>query len=188
MRLREGHERENVLTGILHHRRKLRPLRSQLIDDNVPLPCGCLRVVLREDRVDQCQHDLALAFAGEGERVANEVHTASLPRRLEDFGHGSFEAQVRIGDDQPNATQSAARQRAQERRPEGLGFADQRQRPGFPYAISVYADGYYYSDRDDSAGLTHLHVRCIDPQVRPIAFNGAIEKRVDALVDLRAQA
>jgi len=98
---------------------------------------------LREDRVDQCQHDLALAFAGEGQRVANEVHTASLPRRLEDFGHGSFEAQVRIGDDQPNATQSAARQRAQERRPEGLGFAwTNGNAQDFPYAISVYADGY----------------------------------------------
>ncbi len=96
---------------------------------------------------------------------------------------------MRIRDDKPDAAQSAPRQGAQERRPEGLRFAwTNGGAQDFPYAISVDADGYYYGDRHDSAGLTHLHVRRIDPQIRPVAFNRAIEKRVDALVDLRTQA
>jgi hypothetical protein len=41
---------------------------------------------------------------------------------------------------------------------------------------------------DDAPGLPRLHVGGIDPQVRPVAFQGPVEERADALVDLRAQA
>ena len=43
----------------------------------------------------------------------------------------------------------------------------------FPYALCVYRDGNYYGDGDDPAGLTHLHVGRIDPQIRPVALKRA---------------
>src|SRR5690606_34363638 len=48
--------------------------------------------------------------------------------------------------------------------------------------------GDYHGDRDDPPGLAHLHVGGIDPQVRPVSFERAVQERVHALVDLPAQA
>jgi len=47
VRFWEG-QSQHVVTRIFHHRSKLRSLRSQLIDHDVPLLDGSLRIVLRE--------------------------------------------------------------------------------------------------------------------------------------------
>lgn len=54
-------------------------------------------------------------------------------------------------------------------------------------AIGIDGNGYYYGDRHDAAGLTHLDVGGVDPQVRPRAFDGPLKEGVDALVDIGAQ-
>jgi hypothetical protein len=41
--------------------------------------------------------------------------------------------------------------------------------------------------RDDAAGLAHLHVGGVDPQIRPIPLDRPIEEGLDPLVDLLAQ-
>jgi hypothetical protein len=69
----------------------------------------------------------------------------------------------------------------------GLAWPD-RNAKNFPDAISVYRYGNYYSDRNDPAGLTHFDVCRIDPQIRPVPFDRARQKCVDALVDLRTQS
>src|SRR5947209_10590238 len=93
-----------------------------------------------------------------------------------------------VGDDELDAAQSASREVTQELEPERLRLA--RANPhadDFPYAVSVYSHGDYHRDRYDTAGLTHFHIRCVDPQIRPVAFERTREKRVHALVDVSAQ-
>ena len=45
----------------------------------------------------------------------------------------------------------------------------------------------YDRGRDDAPAPAHLHVGGVQPDVRPVAFNGAAEKGFDLLVDLLAQ-
>ena len=45
----------------------------------------------------------------------------------------------------------------------------------------------YYGLGDDPPGFSRLHVRRIDPQVRPVTFQRAREEGVHPLVDLSAQ-
>ena len=58
----------------------------------------------------------------------------------------------------------------------------------FAHAIGVHGDGDYYRDRDDPPGLPYFHVGGIDPQIRPVPFDRAVQERLHALVDLAAQA
>ncbi len=94
---------------------------------------------------------------------------------------------MRVGDDELDAAQATPRERAQEVGPEWLRFA----RPDgdaqdLPNPVRSDSDGDYHGDRDDAAGLPDLHVRRIDPQVRPVAFEWPIEERANALVDVTA--
>ena len=81
------------------------------------------------------------------------------------------------------------RQTAQERCPEWLSFAcADANAQNLANAVSIDADGNYYSDGNNAAGLPNLYVRCIDPQVRPVALDGPIQKSADAFLDLAAQS
>ena len=53
-------------------------------------------------------------------------------------------------------------------------------------AVGVDADGDDHRDRDDAAGLPHLHVGRVDPQVRPVALQRPLQERLDPAVDLLA--
>lgn len=44
------------------------------------------------------------------------------------------------------------------------------------------------ADRDDASAAAHLEVGGVDPQIRPVAFDGAIEQGFHLAVDLLAQA
>jgi hypothetical protein len=92
-------------------------------------------------------------------------------------GDGGLDAFVGVGDDQLHAPQAASGELAQERRPEGLGFgrADVHAEH-LASAVGIDADGDDHGDRDDTAVLPDLHVGRVDPQVRPVALDRAVEE------------
>ena len=94
-----------------------------------------------------------------------------------------------IRDDQLDAAQAPARQSAQEFRPERFSL----RRPhghaeNFALTVRINADSYYYGNRDDTAGLANFDIGGVDPHVGPHAFNGALQKGVDAFVNVSAQS
>ena len=82
-----------------------------------------------------------------------------------------------VGDDEPHAPQAAARELAQELRPDrlGLGCADLHAKH-LAAAVAVDADRDDHRDRDDAPAATDLQIGRVDPQVGPVAFDRAIEK------------
>jgi hypothetical protein len=51
--------------------------------------------------------------------------------------------------------------------------------------VAVRRHGDYCRDRDDAAALALLQIGRVEPQIRPLAGERAVEERMDALVDLR---
>jgi hypothetical protein len=70
---------------------------------------------------------------------------------------------------------------------ESLGGAD-RHAQDLSAAIGVHRDGHGHGDRDNPAGLAHLHVSGVDPQIGPVTLERALEKGSHPLVDLGAEA
>jgi hypothetical protein len=96
---------------------------------------------------------------------------------------------VAVGDHQLDTAQAAAGELSQESGPERLGLrsADvHAEHLAAPVAIDADRDDD--GDRDDAAGPTHLHVGRIDPEVKPIAFERALEEGLHLAVDLFARA
>ena len=95
---------------------------------------------------------------------------------------------MRVGDDELDAAQAPPSQLAQELAPESLGFrgADVEAQD-FASPVAVDADGDDDRGRDDAAGAADLHVGRVEPNIGPVAFDGAAEERFDLLVDLLAQ-
>ena len=54
-------------------------------------------------------------------------------------------------------------------------------------AIDVDRNGDYRRDRDDPATRPDLEVSSVEPQVRPFASEGSVEKTIHTLVDVLAQ-
>src|SRR3954447_24077996 len=54
--------------------------------------------------------------------------------------------------------------------------------------VRVHADGDYHRNGDDPAVLAGFDVGCVNPQIGPGALDGAGEKGIHPLIDLRAQA
>jgi len=76
---------------------------------------------------------------------------------------------------------------AQELDPEGLGLRDaDRHAEHLAPAVGVDRDRDGHRDRDDAPGLAHLHIRRIEPEIGPVALNGALEEGAHTLVDLGA--
>jgi hypothetical protein len=92
-----------------------------------------------------------------------------------------------VGDDQLHAAQAAPSELAQEGGPERLGLrgADLHAEHFAP-AIAVDANGDDDRHRDDAAVLAHLHISGIDPEIGPVALDGAVEESFDLLIDLLA--
>ena len=63
----------------------------------------------REDGVDQRKHHLTLALARVRKRVAHEMHSAGLRRRVKDLRDPGLQSDVRVGDDELRAAQSTPR-------------------------------------------------------------------------------
>lgn len=93
-----------------------------------------------------------------------------------------------IGDDELDASETPSRQFAQKIRPDrlGLGRANLHAQDLAP-SVGVDADGDDDGNRDDAATATNLQIGGVDPQIRPVAFNGAAEERLHLVVDLLAQ-
>ena len=70
----------------------------------------------------KARDDAASALAGMRQHVAHEVDAAALPGGAEHLGDGGLDALMGVGDDQLDAAQAAARQLAQELRPDRLGL------------------------------------------------------------------
>ena len=78
MRFRDPHERQDFGLGDIHELTELRQLGTQLIGDAAPLLAGGFERLLGERGIDRGEHALALAFAGMGERVSQEVDTGGF--------------------------------------------------------------------------------------------------------------
>jgi len=101
-----------------------------------------------------------------------------------------LDALVSIGDDQLDAAQAATGEAAQEVGPEGLGLrrADRHAEHLAPtVAVDPDGDGNGNRDRDDATVLADLEVGGVDPQIRPVALDRAVEERLYPDVDLLAQ-
>jgi hypothetical protein len=88
-----------------------------------------------------------------------------------------FEPLVSIGDDQLDPAQAAPRQALQKRRPERLGFRCADVQPDdLAPAIGVRRHGDYRGNRDDAATLALPQVGGLEPQIRPLAGERAVDK------------
>ena len=124
-----------------------------------------------------------------GQGVAHDVHAAALPGGVEHLGDRRLEPLVGVGDAEIDASEAAPGELAQEGGPEGLGLggADVHAQDLAP-AVGVDAGGDDDGDRDDATPGADLDVGGVDPEIRPVTLDRALEKRLDPLVDLRAQA
>ena len=95
---------------------------------------------------------------------------------------------MRIRDHQLDAAQAAPCQAVQEPQPERLRFqrADVQADDLAP-AVGVDRHSDYRRDGDDAPALPLLQIRCIEPQIRPVASERPVEESLHALVDVLAQ-
>jgi site-specific DNA recombinase len=118
-----------------------------------------------------------------GRLRSDRVNTTALPSGAQHFADSVLEALVGIRDHQLDATQPAPEQSFQEGRPEGLGFRRvEAKADDLPLALGVHGDRDYRRHRDDPAALAHLQVSRIEPQVRPLTFQRAIQETAHPLV------
>ena len=128
MVLGEAHEGEDIGFGLVHQGGELCNLGPELIGDLAPLGAGYFGVLLGEGGGDEGGDDAPALLAGMGQDIAHEVHAATLPGGVQDFGNRRLEPFMGIRDHQLDAAQAAPGQRAQELGPEGLGLRSRRAR------------------------------------------------------------
>lgn len=185
---REGHVGEYIGLRFVEEAGELGELGAELVGDLSPLGVCGLGIVLGKGGGDEGGDDTPPALAGMRERVAHEVHAAALPGGVEHLGDSGLDALMGIRHDQLDAAQAAARELAQERTPERLGFRRTNiHAEHFAPAITVDADRDNHRDRDDAALLAHLHVGGVDPQIRPVALDRTGEEGLHLVIDLGTQ-
>ena len=124
-----------------------------------------------------------------GEGVAHEVHTAALPRGGQHLGNGGLDALMRVRDDQLDAPQAATGELAQEPRPEGLGLGwSDVHAEHLAAPVAVDPDRHDHRHRHDPALAPRLHVGGVDPQIRPIAFDGSLQECAVTRSSISAQS
>ena len=123
-----------------------------------------------------------------GEQVAHQMHAAALPGGVQHLGDRGLQSFMGIGDHQLHAAQATASELAQELGPEGLGLrgTDVHAEDLAP-AVAVDADRDDDGDRDDAAGLAHLYIGGVEPEIRPVAFQRPVQEGLHLVVDLAAQ-
>ena len=157
MRFGEIHERQYVVLGFVEHRSKFREFVAELIGDDAPLSVRGFGAFLSEDGIDKREYHLPLSLAGVRECIAHKMHPAALPRRAKHLGDCRLDALMRVADHQLDPAQPAARELAQELRPERLrlGRAD-IEAQNLAADIAVDTDGNDGGDRDDPIVLANL--------------------------------
>src|SRR6202008_401820 len=94
-----------------------------------------------------------------------------------------------VADHELHTAQAATVQASEELGPERLGFTGSDLQPqDLPLAFGVHPHSHYHRDAHDAPGLARLHIGRVDPQVRPVAFDLAVEERAHAFVEFAAQA
>jgi len=89
-----------------------------------------------------------------------------------------------VGDHQPGLVQTAPGQRAQEVKPEGIGFRGaEGHAQHIPPAVGVDADGDDLPCRDDAALLADLDVGGVGPDIGTVALDQTAEEGGDLVVD-----
>ena len=176
-----------MLAGI-HEIRKLGPAGADLIGHAMLCLGGMGAVRLLEGLADCCGHDGVLALGDVGQRVAHPVDAAALPSCFEGPSNGGLEACMGIADHQFHPIEPATTKGPQEVRPERLGFrrAD-AQSDDFPAAFGVGCHGYYGCNRDDPPALTLLELGGIEPDIGPVAGQGAVQELADPFINVFAQ-
>lgn len=123
-----------------------------------------------------------------GRLRSDRVHATALPRGAQDPADRRLEPLMRVGDHQLHAREAALEQLLEEGGPERLGLARAKvQADNLPSALAVDRDGDYGGDADDPSALSDLQVGSVQPEIRPLACQRALQEAVDALIDLFAQ-
>jgi len=92
VRCGEGYVREHVGFGLTHERTDRREALSDLIGDCAPLSSGLDLGGLGEDGAHDGGDHLPLALGDVDEHISHEVHSAALPRWLEEFRDGRLQS------------------------------------------------------------------------------------------------
>ena len=98
--LGESHVGEDVCFGLVHKLGEPADRRPQLVGHFAPLGSGGIGIILGEGGGDEGRNHAATALAGMGQRIAHEMNPASLPSGVQDFGDGSLQAFMGVGDHQ----------------------------------------------------------------------------------------
>jgi len=91
---REGHLGEHIGLGLVEEASKLGQLGAELIGDPAPLGGARRCVILGKGGGNEGGDDAPPALARMRQRVAHEVHAATLPTGAKHLGHGGLDALV----------------------------------------------------------------------------------------------
>jgi site-specific DNA recombinase len=184
----EVHVGQHVGLGIVHESGELRQLGTQLIGDLAPLRLGCFGILLCEGRRDEGGRDATALASGMGQEITHQMYAAALPSGMQHLGDGGLQSFVCIGDHQLHTAEAAASKLAQEFGPEGFCLGGTNiHAEDLASAVAVDADRDDDGDRDDAAGLAHLYIGGVEPNVWPVAFQRAVQEGLHLVVDLAAQ-
>jgi hypothetical protein len=116
------------------------------------------------------------------------MNPAPLPGRAQDPADRRLQTLMRVRDHQLGAAKASADEALQERRPEDLCLGWSDVQPNyFPFTLGAHRHSDYHRDRPDLTAFTLLEVGRIEPQIRPIARERALEKGGHPVVDILAQ-
>jgi len=179
---------QDILLGAAHQFCELFMAGRKCFDQLGPVLFRCCERILVEGCSERRGDDRAVLLSHAGKRVAHEMNTAALDGRSEHLGRRGLQPLVIVGDDQTGAAQAAVGKGAEELVPEDLRFTGlDGDAENLAPAIQVDRNSHYGRDGDDAPGTANLDVGGIEPQVRPFAFKGAVQERIDPFVDLAAE-
>jgi hypothetical protein len=149
---------------------------------------GLRLILLHEGGADRCGHHRVLASRHMRQGIAHEVHTAALPWRTDHLRDRLQQPLMRIRDHHPDPGQATAQQVAQELRPESLGLGRTD-----CHAQRLAATRGIDADCNDDRLIRHrtslpgLHVRGIQPDVRPLSVDLAAQKGRHPVIEFGTQ-
>src|SRR5919112_6478973 len=116
------------------------------------------------------------------------MHPAPLPGGAQHPPDGGLEALMRVRDHQLNAGEAAFDQIPQEVGPEDLRLARTNVEPDdLAPAFGRDGNSHYDGHRDDAAAFPHFEVSGIEPQIRPLSGERALQEAHHPLVNVLAE-
>ncbi len=186
---RERFVGEDITLGFAHQRRQLRMRALEHLDELSPLRMGGVGVGLVERRAQRRRDHRLAPLRYPLQCIAHEMHPAALPARAHDLAYRGLEALVGVGHDQLHAAQTPMRQSTQKLAPECLRFVWHHRDPQhLPAARAIHRHRNHDGDIDDATTLAAAHIGRVQPHIRPVTFQGTIQKGTHALVDRGTQS